>query len=138
MYQRVVVFYPIPANLFLHHLVDKGGAVLHRNAHGVDACGQLANVERLQAAALRMHQAALHVVELDLRGLRIRRVLHSELALRGVGIEAVGTHLHAALVGAYRAVVINEQPEQTTDVVLFPLTMACNGHALCAIFFKGG
>jgi hypothetical protein len=47
--------------------------------------------EALQVLALRAHQAALQVVELDLHGLHVGRVLQVELVLGGVGVEQVGT-----------------------------------------------
>ena len=79
--------------LFLHHLIRKYLAVLQHDAHRVSACGQTGHIEAFQILALCLHQAALQVVEFDLLGCYVGRVLQMKLVLGGVGVEQVGTVL---------------------------------------------
>ena len=95
-----------PRGSFLHHLIREHLSVLHGDAERVGAGRQLAEVEGLEGVALRAHETALQVVELDLLRLHIGRVLQAELVLGGVGVEHVGANLYAVFIRAHRAVVI--------------------------------
>ena len=104
-----VEFNDVGALSFLHHLIRISLPVLQCDAQGVGARGQLAHVDALESLALRAHQTALEVEELDLLGLNVGGELHEQLVFHGVGIEAVGTNLDTAIVHAHRAVVVEEE-----------------------------
>ena len=57
--------------LLLHHLVRIGLPVLQCDTHRVCSGGQLAHVDAFEGLALRAHQAALQVEEVDLLGLNV-------------------------------------------------------------------
>ena len=76
--------------LLLHHLIRKHLPVFQSDAHGVGASGQAVHFQALQTVSLCSHQPPLQVVELDLRGRYVRRVLQVELVLDGVGVVGVG------------------------------------------------
>ena len=76
--------------LFLHHLIRKHLPAFQSDAHGVGASGQAVHFQALQAISLYAHQLPLKVVQLNLRGRYVGRVLQMELVLDGVGVEHIG------------------------------------------------
>ena len=79
-----------PKLLFLHHLVRKALPVLQRDFHQVLPRRKAIHIETVEILILCMYQVTLQVVELDLFGLHVGRVLQVELVLGGVGVVNVG------------------------------------------------
>ena len=80
-----------PKLLFLHNLVRKTLPVFQRHLHEILSWGEALDVQAFQALALRAHKSPLQVVELDLFGLHVGRVLQVESVLGGVGVIRVRT-----------------------------------------------
>ena len=75
--------------LFLHHLIRKALPVFQRHLHEILPWGEALHIQAFQSLALRANEAPLQVVELDLLGLHVGRVLQVEPVLGGVGVEQV-------------------------------------------------
>ena len=75
--------------LFLHHLVRIVLPVLKSHFHEILSYRKALQIHTFQTIGLSAHQAALQIVELDLGGLHIGRVLQIEPVLGSVGVEHV-------------------------------------------------
>ena len=90
------VFVPVDLKFskmsFLHHLVRKALPVFQRHFHQILPWGETLHIYAFQALALRAHKPPLQVIELDLLGLYVGRVLQVELVMGGVGVSQIEGH----------------------------------------------
>ena len=111
--------------LFLHHLVRKALPVFQRHLHEILPWGEALHVQAFQALALRAHKAALQVVELDLLGLHIWRVLQVEPVLGGVGVVHVGAEEGFGFGDAFGVFVVDEIIEEVEGFLLKDASNYC-------------
>ncbi len=97
--------------LFLHHLVRECLSVFQGDLQQVLPCGKAFQAEAFKTVCLSVHQAALHVVQLNTCGLHVGRVLQVKLAAGGVGIEGIGADGYRILFGGRQSLVVEEEIE---------------------------
>ena len=96
----------------LHHLIRKALPVFQRHFHQILPWGEALHVYAFQSLALRAHKAPLQVVELDLFGLHVGRVLQAKLVVSGVGVVHIGAEEGFGFMNAINVIIVDEIEEE--------------------------
>lgn len=109
----------------LHHLVRKALPVFQRHLHEILPWGKALHIHAFQTLALRAHEAALQVVELDSGRFHVGGVLQVESVLGGVGVVHVGAEEGIGFGDTFGVFVMDEIIEEIEGFLLKDASNYC-------------